>query len=303
MALLPIVLLGALVALIVVSLGAGRRARRAVRPIRDPCCPTCRYGLRGVPAATCPECGHDLERGGVIDVRDPRRGLMAAVRTCALVPVALISVVVVAVLLDAARPRTWTWTTQATLRDMDPAAPPTSERVVLERTRVLVARTQPGRAAFPPGRVRMILPGRADRVLLDRPEAEVRTRSDTDLADILVTRMDEAGVDGPVALSVAILRDLAEGRFSPDPTRTFGSITSIRDAMASGDMVQVLGTRDDVIWRKSVATWPRTAGFVVAAGVLLGGGWLIVREYRRGDPVPWSIAGDPRPPREHESVS
>jgi hypothetical protein len=303
---MPIVLLALLMivpAFVAATALQRGRARRAVRPIVDPCCPSCRYALRGLAGEHCPECGRDLEREGVIDRRDPRWGVRGVLRLIVLVPTALMTVMLVATLLDLARPREWIWTTQATLKDMDPAAPANSERLIVERIRQRSAREAPDRAALPSGRLRMIQPGPSDRVLVDRSESEVAGLSDEAVRAALEAQLAALGVTGPVDVAVAIARSLVDERRPVDPAQRYAAMDGIRDAVAGADSVRLLGTRDDVVWRKSIETWPRTAGFVVAGGLLLAGGGLILRDRRRGRPVPWSQVVAGLPPRADDSVS
>jgi len=308
MAMLPLLILMILVLVPVVGQLIHRgRARRAVRPITRPSCPRCRYDLEHLSGPRCPECGADLEAGGVIDRRDPRRGALLGLRILVLVPLSLVMVMLTATLLGRARPRIWTWTTQATLRDLAPDVQASSGRIVVERRRTERTLSEPDRKAFGPGRIRVIVPGATDRVLLDRPESEVADLADESVAAELSAGLREIDAAGPVDVATAIVRDLVDERFTPDPTRRFGTMDAVRAAVARSTSVRILGTRDDVVWRKPIATWPRTVGFLVGGGLLVIGVGLSVREYRRGRPVPWSVAGvaatSPPPPTGAESVS
>lgn len=279
------------------------RARRAVRPIVDPCCPACRYALHGLTAEHCPECGRDLEREGVIDRRDPRWGVRGIFRLIVLLPMSLVTVILVATLLDQARPRQWIWTTQATVKDLGPAAPVNSERLIVERIRQRSARRGPDPATLPVGRLRVILPGRSDRVVFDRSETQVARMADEAVRVAIEAELAAIGVTGPIDVAVAISRALVEEEQPLDPKQRNAAMKALRDSVPGADSVRVLGSRDDLVWRKSIATWPRTAGFVAAVGLLLAGGGLILRDRRRGRPVPWSDVVAGLPPGADDSVS
>ncbi len=317
-----------LVALVVLALPLVRRRGRAARPVRPvtrPVCARCRYEVARVAGPRCPECGRDLETTGVVDHRDPPRRPLALARLTTLLLLAVVAWMPLVAAFDGLRPSAWTWTVEATVVELGAAgapgaaagpgaaavpgtagAPmaagtvsggggPAADRLRIGRTRVRHGWREPDRADFGPGRVSVVLIGAADLELVGGSEAALAGRSAEDLAADVRRATEDTRFRVPADVAGALASRLARGLGGGDPRATSRRLRQVVAEAAGPRDVRVVGSRDDVVWRRRPAAWPPLAatiacGLGVALGLL-----VVVRDWRRGDPVPRSAATSSAP--------
>jgi hypothetical protein len=290
--LLPILLL--LVVGIVLLRGGRGVAPRAVRPIRTPVCPACRYPVEGLRRAECPECGGDLSVAGVIDVADPPRWRRTAGRLLTVVGGSLVLLPLLTFGLDRARPNEWTLRNVVFLKELPRGAPsgtPT-RRLEVEVVRTRMAWRRPTvdgiRAAAP--RVLIVMPDDGDRVLLEGAGSEPWMRDPATLAERMNAGLGDAAAAHPVAATAAVVAATLDDRLRLDTVRATAEADAqaVARAAPGSAEVDVLGVASDLQWRRGGARWPLAVAGTVAGGIAAIGLVVVAREHRRAAPVPWT---------------
>ncbi len=275
---------------LVLLVRSGLGLDRAVRPIDEPACPRCRYRLAGVAGAACPECGHDLERGGVVDRRDPARTPLLLARACLVLLAAGFLVPHAHRGVEALRPPTWKLEQQATLRG--PGSDPSGSRLEIVRHAFARGHGTPSPGELGPGEVIVRRSGTPDVELLRAASTELAGREPAAVAAALRRALpgDEAvPVDGAAMVAVALARAAVDG--AAIDVRGLAERAAGEARVSPGRRMRAAGGTSRLRSWRPPARWPRpVATAVVGGAAALAIGWL-VRDHRRRRPVPWSVAG------------